>query len=232
MSVDPLAEKMPEWSPYNYTFSNPVKFTDPTGMAPEVIDPPDKITNYFYSLLKQHYNKDGQSLLRREGSALSYLPEGTNTCAIRMSDAMNNAGYDIPSSQSTPADVRIQNGNDVDSGNFILDAVSMGNYFEDIESPTLSFDNLNTPEKISDAMDQINELGDFKGIIVLTAGDRSEYGATGHVDLLYEDFWGDMSLYSSGSFFGGGADLDDYLEYNQDSNLSVRIWAIKPEEND
>ncbi|WP_185144389.1 MULTISPECIES: RHS repeat-associated core domain-containing protein [Chryseobacterium] len=33
--VDPLAETMPSWSPYVYTFNNPVRYTDPTGMKPE-----------------------------------------------------------------------------------------------------------------------------------------------------------------------------------------------------
>lgn len=35
--VDQLAEKMPSWSPYSYTFNNPVRLADPTGMAPEDI---------------------------------------------------------------------------------------------------------------------------------------------------------------------------------------------------
>ena len=29
---------MPAWSPYSYTFNNPLIYTDPTGMAPEWID--------------------------------------------------------------------------------------------------------------------------------------------------------------------------------------------------
>ena len=37
MVVDPLAEVMPSWSPYNYTFNNPLKYTDRDGTVPDIV---------------------------------------------------------------------------------------------------------------------------------------------------------------------------------------------------
>lgn len=34
-TVDPLAEKMPEWSTYNYTMGNPINLVDPDGRLPQ-----------------------------------------------------------------------------------------------------------------------------------------------------------------------------------------------------
>ncbi len=35
MTQDPMSESMNAWSPYSFTFNNPIRFNDPTGMVPD-----------------------------------------------------------------------------------------------------------------------------------------------------------------------------------------------------
>ena len=55
-TMDPAAELMYNWSPYNYTLNNPLRFTDPTGMVPEEEDPEKKKKLSIFEQMYQAFN--------------------------------------------------------------------------------------------------------------------------------------------------------------------------------
>ena len=197
--------------------------------TPQIGDPQkQKVTDYDYDKIESNYIKDGQKILEEEEVFKDLRGKGTNTCAIKLSYALNAAGYTIPA--KSKKGIKIWKG---DKGNYILTAKGMYEYLASIEAPTYSSGEITTKEQVDEAIKKLHEKADnMKAIVVLIAGDPSKngYDATGHADLLFEDWGSDLSLYSHSAWyqFGFGDDLGPYLKKpeNLKSKLSVYVWIL------
>jgi hypothetical protein len=66
LSVDPMADKYPAWSPYAYTLQNPIVLIDPTGMSAEWFETPN-------GQIKFDPNIKSQADLKTKGIEGKYL---------------------------------------------------------------------------------------------------------------------------------------------------------------
>jgi RHS repeat-associated protein len=234
LSVDPLADYNPAMSSeyygagqhnggvynpkngtvYGYCYQNPICYIDPNGKQV-------KVTSMNFDNMMSNYDRDGEGILNREKS-LNYLAnKKTNTCAIKLSNAFNKSGYHVPLSSKVSDNVRIQNGKGKGSENFVLDAASMANYLKEIQDPTETY-TIKTPEGVDKMIQDIHKkYDDMKGVIVYEVDNIKAYGATGHADLIYEDWGWDLA-------FSSGTEVAPYLKDHvlPKTTFKVYLWIL------
>ncbi len=121
LSPDPLSEEFTSWSPYTFVFNNPVRYTDPSGMAPDDVI----ITGAQSQAALQELQRSvqGQLTLSMDSAGkVSYTQSGTGPLTADAAQLVNAVD-----DHSVTVNVAATSNTTTSTGNLYIGGAFMGN---------------------------------------------------------------------------------------------------------